>query len=83
MLNAVHFSPFFAFQAVSPISQHCPELSVYIQEETSLVQDEIASLEKVSTKLEMEIQEVIKTKVQYLNSQSLSIQMCQRVPMNC
>ena len=68
MLNAVHFFPFFAFQAVSPISQHCPELSVYIREETSLLQDEIASLEKVSTKLEIEIQEALKTKGQYLNT---------------
>lgn len=44
-----------------PISQHCPALSVYIREETSLLQDEIASLEKVSTKLEMEIQGANKT----------------------
>lgn len=46
-------------ETVSPISHHCLELSVYIREETFLLQHEITSLEKVSTKLEQEIQEAI------------------------
>jgi len=68
VLTAIHFLLFFAFQNGLPISQHCPALSVYIREETSLLQDEIASLEKVSTKLEMEIQGANKTQGQYRSS---------------
>ena len=39
---------------------------MYVQEESSLLQDEITSLEKVSTKLEKEIQRANKMKGQYL-----------------
>ncbi|KAJ7318898.1 DUF3585 [Desmophyllum pertusum] len=46
----------------SPVSQRCPELSRYVKEEICLVDDEITSLERVSSKLELEIQEVKNTK---------------------
>lgn len=78
VLTAIHFLLLFAFQDGLPISQHCPELSAYIREETLLLQDEIASLEKVSTKLEREIQLANKTQGPYLNSQCLSLHMYER-----
>ena len=45
-------------------------ISVYIQEETSLIQDEMASLERLNAKLEKEIQRANKTQgpYMYLNS---------------
>ena len=54
-IAAIYFFSFFAFQTVS-------ELSVYIREETFLLQHEITSLEKVISKLEQEIQEADETK---------------------
>ena len=48
---------FFAFQAA---------LSAYVEEEMKLVQDEITSLERVRFKLELEMQEAMKTKGQYI-----------------
>ena len=76
--NPFLFISCISFQTVSPISHHCPELSVYIREETFLLQHEITSLEKVSTKLEQEIQEAIKIKGQYLTFFCLSPFMCRR-----
>ena len=74
--NPFLFISCISFQTVSPISHHCPELSVYIREETFLLQHEIASLEKVSTKLEQEIQEVNAMKGQYLTSLCMSLFRC-------
>jgi len=55
------------FQAASLIIEHCPELFSSIDEEVCLLQEEIASLEKVSIKLELEMQEAIKIKGKYLS----------------
>ena len=49
-------------QASSLIIQHCPDLFSSIDEEVYLLQEEIASSEKVIIMLELEMQEAIKMK---------------------
>ncbi|KAL9968071.1 hypothetical protein ACROYT_G026398 [Oculina patagonica] len=49
-------------KAASLDSQHCIELSMYAQEQIAILCEEIASLEKVSIKLEMELLQAMKTK---------------------
>jgi len=56
-----------AFQAASLIIQHCPELFSSIDEEVCMLQEEIASVEKVSITLELEMQEAFKMKGKYLS----------------
>ena len=67
MAKPKHFSIFLVFQAASLIIQYCPELFSSIDEEVCLLQEEIASLEKVSIKLELEMQEAIKIKGECLS----------------
>ena len=62
MAKPKHFSIFLVFQAASLIIQYCPELFSSIDVEVCLLQEEIASLEKVSIKFELEMQEAIKIK---------------------
>jgi len=56
-----------AFQAASLIVLHCPELFSSIDEEVCVLQEEIASLEKVSINLELEMQAAMQKKGQYLD----------------
>ena len=70
----LHF--FLPSQASSLIIQHCPDLFSSIDEEVSLLQEEIASSEKVIIMLELEMQEAIKMKGKYIlynNSQRHSL----------
>ena len=53
-------------QAAVLIIQHCPELFSSIDEEVCLLQEEIASSEKVIIMLELEMQEAMRMKGKYL-----------------
>lgn len=57
---------FLPSQAASLIMQHCPELFSSFDEEVCVLQEEIASSEKVSIMLELEMQEAIKVKGKYV-----------------
>ena len=67
LLHPKHFFLFLAFQADSLIIQHCPELFSSIDDEVCILQEEIASLEKVTVTLESEMQDAMKTDGQYPN----------------
>ena len=56
---------FPTFQAASGVSHRFPGLSLYAKEQICLIQEEIACLDKVSFKLESEMQVAIKMKGQY------------------
>ena len=64
--SSTSFLRFLPFQAASLIIQYCPELFSSIDEEVYLLQEEIASAEKVSIRLELEMQEAIKVKGKYI-----------------
>ena len=71
----MQFLRLFPFQAASLIIQHCSELFSSIDEEVYLLQEEIASSEKVSFTLELEMQEAIKMKGKKLiQSSGISVQ---------
>ena len=57
---------FSAFQAASDVSHRFPGLSLYAKEQICLIQEEIACLDKVSFKVESEMQVAINMKGQYL-----------------
>ena len=64
--SSTSFLRFLPSQAASLIIQYCPELFSSIDEEVYLLHEEIASAEKVSIRLELEMQEAIKVKGKYI-----------------
>ena len=64
--SSTSFLRFLHSQAASLIIQYCPELFSSIDEEVYLLHEEIASAEKVSIRLELEMQEAIKVKGKYI-----------------
>ncbi len=60
-----YFFNYLKLQAVSDVTNHFPELSQYAKEQIYLIKEEIACLEKVSVKLETEMQQAMQTKGKY------------------